>query len=136
MNEKIYTAPQVAEYLQLSKSKIYALIQKGAIPHVRVGRNVRIRQSDLDAWLEKMSMTWPPLYNRFERRDPTVVKEDEIAELLGLPRDRVDILITQYALPLDEGDFEKWFVEQAELVLREKLAQHRSNVMSVKGVSA
>ena len=50
--EKIYTVPQVAEYLQISRSKMYDWVKKGKIPHVRIGRNVRIRESDLQAWID------------------------------------------------------------------------------------
>ena len=51
--ETIYTIPQVAEYLKISKSKIYYLVAKRLIPHIRVGRNVRIRESDLNKWLNQ-----------------------------------------------------------------------------------
>jgi excisionase family DNA binding protein len=53
MTENIYTIPEVAEYLKISKSKVYALVQQGKIPHVRIGRNVRIRETDLKRWIEK-----------------------------------------------------------------------------------
>jgi nitrogen PTS system EIIA component len=53
MNEQIYTIPEVAEYLKLSKSKVYLLVQKGTIPHIKIGRNVRIRESELMEWLDK-----------------------------------------------------------------------------------
>ena len=52
MNEKIYTVPEVAQYLKLSKSKVYRLVQMGRIPYVRIGRNVRIRESDLVKWID------------------------------------------------------------------------------------
>ncbi len=51
--ETIMTVPQVAEYLQLSKSKVYYLIQRREIPYIKIGRNVRIKESDLLKWLEK-----------------------------------------------------------------------------------
>jgi excisionase family DNA binding protein len=51
--EKIYNIPQVAEYLQISRSKMYACVKRGKVPHVRNGRNVRIRESDLVAWIEE-----------------------------------------------------------------------------------
>jgi len=51
--DSILTVPQVAEYLQISKSKLYYLVQTNQIPHIRINRNVRIRESDLKAWLEK-----------------------------------------------------------------------------------
>jgi excisionase family DNA binding protein len=49
--DPILTVRQVAEYLQLSRSKIYYLIQRRSIPFIRLGKNVRIRQSDLIKWL-------------------------------------------------------------------------------------
>jgi excisionase family DNA binding protein len=57
MTENIFTIPEVAEYLKLSKSKVYMLVQQGKIPHVRIGRNVRIRETDLKKWLEKNAIT-------------------------------------------------------------------------------
>ncbi len=53
LDDPILTVRQVAEYLQISKSKIYYLIQRRSIPFIRLNRNVRIRQSDLIAWLNE-----------------------------------------------------------------------------------
>lgn len=50
--ETIMTVPQVAEYLQISKSKIYLMIKRGEMPHIRIGKNVRVLESDLKEWLE------------------------------------------------------------------------------------
>lgn len=49
--EEIMTIPEVARYLKLSKSKIYNLVQAGKIPYLKIGRNVRIRESDLKQWI-------------------------------------------------------------------------------------
>lgn len=51
--DKVMTIPQVAEYLQLSKSKVYYLVSQKKIPHIRIQRNVRIFESDLISWMEK-----------------------------------------------------------------------------------
>jgi excisionase family DNA binding protein len=56
MNDRILTIPQVAEYLQVSKAKIYLLVQKGEIPYIRLERNVRIWESELLKWLEKQTV--------------------------------------------------------------------------------
>jgi len=53
--DPIYTVPEVAEYLKISKAKIYYLVQREAIPHIRIGRNVRIRETDLKKWVEKQT---------------------------------------------------------------------------------
>ena len=56
MTETIYTIPEVAKYLKLSRSKVYYLVQRGTIPHVRIGKNVRIRERDLKDWLDNNSI--------------------------------------------------------------------------------
>ncbi len=63
VTETIYTIPEVACYLKLSRSKIYCLVQQGKIPHVRFGKNVRITERDLNAWLDTNSTgrRQPPL---------------------------------------------------------------------------
>ena len=37
----ILTVPEVANYLKISKSKIYYLVSIKEIPHLKIGRNVR-----------------------------------------------------------------------------------------------
>jgi len=53
MDEKIYTVPEVAIYLKMSRSKVYNLVQGRKIPHIKIGRNVRVRETDLKKWIEK-----------------------------------------------------------------------------------
>ena len=52
LDDEIMTAPEVAKYLKLCKAKVYYMIQRREIPHIRIGKNVRIRKSDLVKWLE------------------------------------------------------------------------------------
>ncbi len=59
MDEKIYTIPEVAGYLKMSKSKVYMLVQTRKIPHVKIGRNVRVREGDLKKWIEKNVILLP-----------------------------------------------------------------------------
>ena len=51
--ETIYTVTEVAEYLKISKSKLYRLVQTGRLPYIKIGRNVRILESDLLEWIEE-----------------------------------------------------------------------------------
>jgi excisionase family DNA binding protein len=53
MDDKIYTIPEVASYLKMSRSKVYSLVQTRKIPHIKINRNVRIRETDLKKWIEK-----------------------------------------------------------------------------------
>ena len=49
--DTFYTVPEVARLLKLSRSKVYLLVTQKKIPYIRIGRNVRIRQSDLETWI-------------------------------------------------------------------------------------
>lgn len=51
--ETIYTVPEVAKYLKICKSKMYLLVRRGEIPYIKIGKNVRIRESDLIEWIEQ-----------------------------------------------------------------------------------
>lgn len=55
LGDQIYTIPEVAAYLKISKSKVYYLVSKKEIPHLRIGRNVRIRRTDLQMWIDKQT---------------------------------------------------------------------------------
>jgi excisionase family DNA binding protein len=52
VGDKIFTVPEVAAFLKISRSKIYYLISRKEIPHLKIGRNVRIRQTDLQKWMD------------------------------------------------------------------------------------
>lgn len=51
--EPILTVSETAAYLKLSKSKVYLLVQRKEIPHLKMGKSVRIRQCDLQEWIEQ-----------------------------------------------------------------------------------
>lgn len=51
------TIPEVARHLKLSKSQVYYPVQRREIPRVRIGRNVRIREADLRAWLAQQQVS-------------------------------------------------------------------------------
>lgn len=52
MSDRLLTAAEVAEHLRVSTMTIYRLVRRGELPAVRVGRNYRVRESDLTAYLE------------------------------------------------------------------------------------
>ena len=51
--DEILTISEVAKILKMSKSKVYLLIQRRQLPHIKLQRNVRVRMSDLERWLQK-----------------------------------------------------------------------------------
>ena len=46
--------PQVAEYLRVSKTSAYKLIERQKIPAIRIGRLLRVRKDELDETLRAM----------------------------------------------------------------------------------
>ena len=52
--EKEYVkVPQVAEFLQIGRSRAYELVADGEIPSVKIGRSVRVSRKELDRRLEE-----------------------------------------------------------------------------------
>lgn len=49
--EALMTVAEVSEYLRCSVSMVRRLARGSQIPYFRVGRLVRFRRSDVDAWL-------------------------------------------------------------------------------------
>jgi excisionase family DNA binding protein len=45
-------AQEVAKRLDISESKAYSLMASGEIAVVRIGRSVRVREQDLEAYIE------------------------------------------------------------------------------------
>lgn len=50
---KLLRPGEVASRLSISRSFAYRLLQTGMIPTVRLGKACRVRQKDLDAFIEK-----------------------------------------------------------------------------------
>ncbi len=52
--KRTYTVDEVAELLQISRSKSYELCREGHFKIIKVGRSVRISKASFDEWLEAM----------------------------------------------------------------------------------
>ena len=50
--ERLLTVGEVADHMRVSNMTVYRLIKSGALPAIRVGKNYRIRASDLTAYLD------------------------------------------------------------------------------------
>ncbi len=49
--EEILNAEQLAGYLKIPVSSVYAKVRSGDIPTIRIGRLYRFRKADIDRWL-------------------------------------------------------------------------------------
>ena len=49
--EGLMKAKEVSRYLRCSVTTVRRLVAKGQIPHFRLGKLVRFRRNEIDAWL-------------------------------------------------------------------------------------
>lgn len=55
MDDKLlYRVPEVAQLLSLSRTKVYALLQSGALPSVRIDGARRVRGEDVRAYVSQL----------------------------------------------------------------------------------
>lgn len=49
--DRLLTAAEVGELLQVRSSWVLDAARRNAIPHIRLGRYVRFRRADIEEWL-------------------------------------------------------------------------------------
>lgn len=52
VEHRLLTVREVADAMRVSTMTVYRLIRAGQIPAIRVGKHFRIREADLDQYLE------------------------------------------------------------------------------------
>lgn len=50
---RFLTVAEVAELLRVSTMTVYRLIKSGELPAARIGKSYRVREDDIDAYLEE-----------------------------------------------------------------------------------
>ena len=58
---KLLTAKETAELLRVKPQWVYRMVRRGALPAVRLGRQVRVNEDDLRTWLAERSSALPDL---------------------------------------------------------------------------
>jgi excisionase family DNA binding protein len=71
--KEVMDIKDLAEYLSIGKSKIYALIRARQIPASRIGRQYRFSKEVVDSWLKERLITQPTDGQRsfFNPSDPS-----------------------------------------------------------------
>ena len=81
--DETLTPNKVAERLGMSRTHLYKLLDRGLIPSHRVGRDRRIRLSDLAAFEQQRQSDRRELAERFAHRNATTAAvDDAIADLI------------------------------------------------------
>ena len=52
MTKELLSVDDLSEYLNIKKSTVYSLLENGELPHYKIGRLIRCKRSDVDAWME------------------------------------------------------------------------------------
>ena len=60
MEKQLYTLPEVQEALSLGRSKVYELMAAGELRPLRVGRAVRFRAQEVEAFVERLQSEQAP----------------------------------------------------------------------------
>jgi putative molybdopterin biosynthesis protein len=55
--KEFYTVSQLAELLQLTEMTIYRMVDRGELPHYKIGRVKRFRTSDIEQFLSNRRKT-------------------------------------------------------------------------------
>ena len=56
VGDRLLTVAEVAATMRVSNMTVYRLIKSGDLPALRVGKNYRIRESDVDVYLSDRSV--------------------------------------------------------------------------------
>ena len=54
--DRLLTVGEVAGIMRVSNMTVYRLIKSGELPALRVGKNYRVRESDVDRYLSERSV--------------------------------------------------------------------------------
>jgi excisionase family DNA binding protein len=54
---QLLTVAEVANVIRVSRMTVYRLIRRGQLKAIRVGRNYRVREDDLNDYLEAQAVT-------------------------------------------------------------------------------
>lgn len=64
MSEHIITVPEVAKFLRIPEARAYELVRLGILPCIRLGRQVRVARSALDAFIARGGHALPGGWRR------------------------------------------------------------------------
>ena len=53
MSEKLYSVKEMMDYLGIQRTYAYKILREGKLPKIKLGKRILIRESDLQAFLDK-----------------------------------------------------------------------------------
>lgn len=56
---KFYTAPQIADLIQVTPARVYEAVRLGILPAVHIGRQIRIEETAFQDWVQRGGQNKP-----------------------------------------------------------------------------
>ncbi len=51
----LFTVPEAASILRISRNSAYELLRQNVVPHIRLGRRILVPKQALELWIERQS---------------------------------------------------------------------------------
>ena len=67
ISDKFFTISEVAEILSVSGSLLYKQVAQGTLPVVRLGRVIRVQQTDLISFIEQNHQSTIPAWQKMNK---------------------------------------------------------------------
>ncbi|WP_432664200.1 helix-turn-helix domain-containing protein [Wukongibacter baidiensis] len=74
MEKYVYTVREVAKVLEIGMNSAYDLIHENVIPHIRLGRKIRIPKKAFDEWLNEAGIKNLKENDSFNNNGLSIVK--------------------------------------------------------------
>jgi PTS system nitrogen regulatory IIA component len=52
-DDELLTVVEVARWLRITPRTVYRFVHHAQLPHIRVGRGLRFKRADVEAWLRR-----------------------------------------------------------------------------------
>ena len=76
VGDRLLTVAEVAATMRVSNMTVYRLIKSAQLPAIRVGKNYRIRESDVDRYLSELSVLDGSRWRAGRRADGWVARRE------------------------------------------------------------
>lgn len=90
MGEKLFTAKEAAEILKVRKNTVYDMIKRGDLKASKLGKQLRIRQEDLDFYIQYGSQA-STMLNEGKTQTNDIDKDEFEKNILNIPNGPTDM---------------------------------------------
>ena len=86
VEKKLFTIKEISELVGISESEVIRMILLGKLPAIRIGKAIRIKEDDLEEFLNSFTGTGEV---RASYKEPVLYTADEVAKILKLSVDNI-----------------------------------------------